>query len=73
MQQALVLELPKTTNDVEGTILKKLKQIGYNPETQGHVFWRKNTVDGFYVLTMRCCSEKNWQLFKAMKKTWQKE
>ena len=27
MQPALVLELPNTTNDVEGTILGKLKQI----------------------------------------------
>ena len=49
MQPALVLELPNTTNDVEGTILEKLKQIGYNPETQGHMFWKKNTIDGFYV------------------------
>ncbi len=49
MQPALVLELPNTTNDVEGTILQKLKQIGYNPETQGHLFWKKNTIDGFYV------------------------
>ena len=49
MQPALVLELPYTTNDVEGTILEKLKQIGYNPETQGHLFWKKNKTDGFYV------------------------
>jgi len=51
MQPALVLELPNTTNDVEGTILEKLKQIGYNPETQGHLFWKKNTIDGFYVFS----------------------
>jgi len=49
MQPALVLELPNTTNDVEGTILEKLKQIGYDHETQGHLFWKKNTIDGFYV------------------------
>ena len=49
MQPALVLELPNTTHDVEGTILKKLKEIGYNPLTQGHLFWKKNTIDGFYV------------------------
>ena len=49
MQPALVLELPNTTNDVEGTILEKLKQIGYNPETKGHLFWKKNKTDGFYV------------------------
>ena len=48
---ALVLELPNSVNDVEGTILKKLKQIGYNPETQGHLFWKKNKTDGFYVFT----------------------
>lgn len=49
MQPALVLELPNTTNDAEGTILEKLKQTGYNPETQGHLFWKKNKTDGFYV------------------------
>ena len=48
---ALVLELPNSANDVEGTILKKLNQIGYNPETQGHLFWKKNKTDGFYVFT----------------------
>jgi len=51
MTPALVLELPNSTNDVEGTILKKLEQIGYNPETQGHLFWKKNKTDGFYVFT----------------------
>lgn len=49
MQPALVLELPYTTSDVEGTILEKLKQIGYNHETQGRLFWKKNKTDGFYV------------------------
>ena len=49
MQPALVLELPNTTNDVEGTILEKLKQIGYDPKTLGHLFWKTNTIDGFYV------------------------
>jgi len=51
MQPALVLELPNTTNDVEGTIIEKLKQIGYDPETQGHLFWKKNTIDGFYAFS----------------------
>ena len=51
MQPSLVLELPNTTDDVEGTILKKLKQIGYNPESRGHLFWKKNKTDGFYVFT----------------------
>jgi hypothetical protein len=38
VQLALVLELPNTTKDVEGTILEKLKQTGYNPQTTGHFF-----------------------------------
>ena len=37
-----------TATDVEGTILQKLKEIGYNPETEGHLFWKKNKIDGFY-------------------------
>ena len=49
MQPALVLELPNTTDDAEGTILEKLKQTGYNPEKEGHLFWKKNKIDGFYV------------------------
>ena len=48
-QPALVLELPNTTDEAEGTILLKLKQRGYDPETQGHLFWKKNKIDGFYV------------------------
>lgn len=51
MQPALVLELPNITGDVEGTIKEKLKQIGYDPETQGHFFWKKDKTDGFYVFT----------------------
>lgn len=49
MQPAMALELPNNTDDAEGTILLKLKQTGYNPETQGHLFWKKNKTDGFYV------------------------
>jgi hypothetical protein len=49
MQPALVLELPNSTGDAEGTILQKLKETGYNHETQGHLFWKKNKIDGFYV------------------------
>lgn len=51
MQPALVLELPNHTDDAEGTILEKLKQNGYNPETRGHLFWKKDKTDGFYVFT----------------------
>lgn len=49
MEPALVLELPNTTDDAEGTILEKLKQTGYDPETRGHLFWKKNKTDGFYM------------------------
>ena len=49
MRPALVLELPNNATDAEGTILQKLKEAGYNHETQGHLFWKKNKIDGFYV------------------------
>jgi hypothetical protein len=49
MQPALVLELSNNTEDAEGTIVEKLKETGYNVETQGHLFWKKNKTDGFYV------------------------
>lgn len=49
MQPALWLELPNTQEDVEATILKKLKETGYKPETEGYLFWRNNKKDGFYV------------------------
>jgi len=48
MRPALVLELPNNATDAEGTILQKLKEAGYNHETQGHLFWKKNKIDGFY-------------------------
>lgn len=48
-QSALVLELPNNTAEAEGTILQKLKQTGYDPETKGQLFWKKNKIDGFYV------------------------
>jgi hypothetical protein len=51
MQPALVLELPNNTEDAVGTILLKLKQTGYNPETQGALFWKKHKIDGFYVFS----------------------
>lgn len=49
MQPALWLELPNTQDDVEATILKKLKETGYKPETEGRLFWKNNKIDGFYV------------------------
>ena len=49
VQPGLVLELPNNTDVAEGTILQKLKETGYSPETKGKLFWKKNKLDGFYV------------------------
>ena len=49
MQPGLKLELPYTTEVSEATILKKLEAVGYKPETTGELFWKKNTINGFYV------------------------
>jgi len=72
MQPALVLELPNSTNDVEGTIFKKLKEIGYSPVTHGSLFWTRHTVDGFYVfnhvMLPSLSTQKLDMYFKAVKK-----
>ncbi|WP_028788477.1 hypothetical protein [Terrimonas ferruginea] len=49
MQPALTLELANNQEDVKATILQKLKDAGYKPQTEGHLFWKNNTTDGFYV------------------------
>jgi hypothetical protein len=49
IQPGLVLHLPNNTEVAEGTILQKLKETGYSPETKGKFFWKKNKRDGFYV------------------------
>jgi len=49
MRPALMLELPNNPTDAEGTILQKLKEVGYNHETKGHLFWKKNKIHGIYV------------------------
>jgi hypothetical protein len=46
---ALVLSLPYSESVAEGTILSNLKKTGYDPETKGKLFWKRNTVDGYYV------------------------
>ena len=46
---ALMLSLPYTEEIAEGAIVQKLKEIGYNPESKGSLFWKKNTIDGYYV------------------------
>ena len=49
LQPGLVLHLPNNTDVAEGTILQKLKETGYSPETKGMSFWKQNKLDGFYV------------------------
>jgi len=49
IQPGLVLHLPDNTDVAEGTILQKLKETGYSPETKGKLLWKKNKRDGFYV------------------------
>ncbi|GAA4739369.1 hypothetical protein [Flavisolibacter ginsenosidimutans] len=45
---ALMLYLPYSQDVAEGTIVTKLKEIGYEPETKGSLFWKQNKVDGYY-------------------------
>ena len=45
---ALMLYLPYTQEVAEGTILSKLREIGYEPETSGSLFWKQGKVNGFY-------------------------
>lgn len=45
---ALMLYLPYNEDVAEGTILTKLKEIGFEPETKGSLFWKQNKVDGYY-------------------------
>lgn len=46
---ALMLYLPYNEQVAEGTILTKLKEIGFEPESKGSLFWKQNKVDGYYV------------------------
>jgi hypothetical protein len=45
---ALMLYLPYNQEIAEGTILTKLKEIGFEPETSGSLFWKQSKVNGFY-------------------------
>lgn len=47
-QQALMLYLPYGADVAEGTILTKLKEIGFEPESKGSLFWKQNKVNGYY-------------------------
>lgn len=49
LQPGLVLNLPNSTDITEGTILQKLSETGYSPETKGRFFWKDNKLDGFYI------------------------
>ncbi len=49
LQPALILQLPYSTSVTEGTILKKLNETGYDPQTKGALFWKKNKEDGFII------------------------
>ena len=50
LQPGLVLQLPNNTDVAEGTILQKLKETGYSPETKGKLFWKKISWTGFMFL-----------------------
>lgn len=47
-QPALVLELPHNQDVAEGFIVENLKKIGYEPQTQGNLFWKKEKINGYY-------------------------
>src|SRR5690242_16165944 len=49
LQPALTIQLPNTTEIAQGTILQKLKETGYDPQTKGMLFWKTNKVNDFYV------------------------
>jgi hypothetical protein len=48
-KQGLMLYLPYSQEVAEGTILTKLKEIGFEPQSSGSLFWKQNKVNGFYV------------------------
>jgi hypothetical protein len=48
-RQGLMLYLPYSDEVAEGTILAKLKEIGFQPETKSTLFLKQNKVNGFYV------------------------
>ena len=48
-QPALVLQLPHEEDIAEDFILDNLKKTGYDVETKGKLFWKKNKLDGFYI------------------------
>jgi len=49
LEPGLVLELPNKPEIVQKTVLEKLMETGYKPETTGALFWKSDKVNGFYV------------------------
>ncbi len=48
-QPALILEVPYGEEVAEGAIESNLKKVGYDHETKGKLFWKKDRVDGYYL------------------------
>jgi hypothetical protein len=48
-EPGLMLQLPNKVEVVENTILQKLEETGYKPETKGALFWKSNKINDFYV------------------------
>jgi hypothetical protein len=73
LQPALTIQLPNTTDVAQGTILQKLKETGYDPQTKGMFFWKTNRVNDFYVFNNVQLPELNNQkldmYFKVAKAT----
>ncbi len=49
MEPGLMLQLDDKTKVVQNTILEKLEETGYKPETKGALFWKSNTINDFYI------------------------
>lgn len=73
LQPALSIQLPNTIEVAEGTILEKLKETGYDPQTKGMFFWKSNKLNDFYVFNNVQLPELNNQkldmYFKVAKAT----
>lgn len=48
-RQGLILQLPYNENVSEGFIVDNLRKTGYDPETKGKLFWKKEKINNFYV------------------------
>ncbi len=48
-EPGLMLLLPNKPDVVQNTILQKLEEIGYEPETKGSLFWKSDKINGFYI------------------------